>query len=90
MDEKDENIKEGITHLITRKNRHGEIGSDFMIMDKNTSTFHSYISEQDTTISPEQYNKKLTELVEYNNTDTLKVNTELSFRDKIDESDIPF
>ena len=90
MDEKDENMKEGITQLITRKNRHGEIGTDFMIMDKNTSTFHNYIKDQDTAIAPEQYNKKLTELVEYNNTDTLKVNTELSFRDKIDESDVPF
>jgi hypothetical protein len=61
-----------------------------MIMDKNTSTFHSFIKDQDATIAPEQYNKKLTELVEYNNTDTLKVNTELSFRDKIDEADLPF
>ena len=114
MDEKDkkDQFKEGITHLVTRKHRHGEIGIDYLLMNKSTSAFESYIMEQDTSIAPEQYNKKLTELVEYEEftepkivepkvqtfTDKIKKseqiniwqNTELSFRDKIDESDLPF
>ena len=89
-EEKANQIKEGLTHLITRKNRHGETGTDMMIMDKNTSTFNTFIEDQDAVITPEHYNKKLTELVEYNNIDTFKVDTEFSFLDKIENPDVPF
>ena len=59
--------KEGMTMLITRKNRHGETGTDHMIMDKNTSTFQTYIKDQDATIHPERYNMDLTKMIEFDN-----------------------
>ena len=38
------NSLEGVTELITKKNRHGETGVDYLYMNKSTSNFETYDS----------------------------------------------
>ena len=88
-----ENVeKEGMTLLITRKNRHGETGMDYMIMDKNTSTFQTYLKDNDAVIHPESYNMDLTKMIEFDN--FIPKETTKRFRDHLtaDEVDdtLPF
>ena len=88
-----ENVeKEGMTILITRKNRHGETGMDYMIMDKNTSTFQTYLKDNDAVIHPESYNMDLTKMIEFDN--FINKETTKRFRDHLttDEVDdtLPF
>lgn len=66
--EKDENGKslEGITELITKKNRHGEIGSDLLYMNKKTSSFEMYDDQGEQSIPVERYNRKLVEMQDIN------------------------
>lgn len=95
MDEKPDTMKDGTTHLITRKHRHGETGIDYLLMDKSTSTFNTYIQDQDTTISPDNYNKQLTQLVEFKKVEKHKFqvfDTESSFTDRMNQNhdELPF
>jgi replicative DNA helicase len=66
--EKDENGKslEGITELLTKKNRHGEIGSDLLYMNKKTSSFEMYDEQGEQSIPVERYNRKLIEMQDIN------------------------
>ena len=52
------NSLEGITELITKKNRHGETGIDYLYMNKSTSNFETYDSSGNT-IPVEKYDHNL-------------------------------
>jgi replicative DNA helicase len=66
--EKDEdgNSLEGITYLMTKKNRHGEIGTDLLYMNKKTSSFEMYDVVGQQAIPVESYNRKLIEMQDMN------------------------
>lgn len=66
--EKDENGNslEGVTELITKKNRHGEIGTDLLFMNKKTSSFEMYDEMGQQSIAVENYNMQLVEMQDMN------------------------
>ena len=57
---------EGITELITKKNRHGETGTDLLYMNKSTSSFEMYDDEGQCAVPVESYDKRLTEMQDTN------------------------
>jgi replicative DNA helicase len=57
---------EGITELITKKNRHGETGTDLLFMNKSTSSFQMYSEDVQCAIPVEKYDKRLTEMQDTN------------------------
>ena len=57
---------EGITELITKKNRHGETGTDMLFMNKSTSSFEMYDEQGQCAVSVESYDKRLTEMQDTN------------------------
>lgn len=57
---------EGITELITKKNRHGETGTDLLYMNKSTSSFEMYSEDDQCAIPVEKYDKRLTEMQDTN------------------------
>jgi len=60
-------------------------------MDKNTSTFQTYIKDQDAIIHPERYNMDLTKMIEFDN--FISDDKPKSFRDSLDldrDNSIPF
>ena len=50
---------EGITELITRKHRHGEIGIDYLFMDKKTSNFENFDIKTGQSKSVDNYDMRL-------------------------------
>ena len=64
--DEDGNSLEGITYLITKKNRHGEIGTDLLYMNKKTSSFEMYDLVGQEAIPVERYNRKLIEMQDIN------------------------
>ena len=56
----------GLTELITPKNRHGEIGNDFLHFNKQTANFESYNTETREVTSVENYDMKLVSLQDMN------------------------
>ena len=62
----DGNSLEGITYLITKKNRHGEIGTDLLYMNKKTSSFQMYDLIGQQSIAVENYNMQLVEMQDMN------------------------
>ena len=62
----DGNSLEGITYLITKKNRHGEIGTDVLYMNKKTSSFEMYDLIGQKSIAVENYNMQLVEMQDMN------------------------
>jgi replicative DNA helicase len=57
---------EGITELITKKNRHGETGTDLLYMNKSTSSFEMFDEDGQKAIPVESYDKRLTEMQDTN------------------------
>ena len=57
---------EGITELITKKNRHGETGTDMLFMNKSTSSFEMYDNDGQCAVPVESYDKRLTEMQDTN------------------------
>ena len=57
---------EGITELITKKNRHGETGTDFLFMNKSTSSFEMYDEDDQCAVPVEKYDRRLTEMQDTN------------------------
>jgi len=57
---------EGITELITKKNRHGETGTDMLFMNKSTSSFEMYDEDGQCAVPVESYDKRLTEMQDTN------------------------
>jgi len=57
---------EGITELITKKNRHGETGTDLLFMNKSTSSFEMYSEDGQCAIPVEKYDKRLIEMQDTN------------------------
>ena len=72
---------EGITELITKKNRHGETGTDLLFMNKSTSSFEMYDEDGQCAVPVEKYDKRLTEMQD-TNLETIK--------DKITDFDCDF
>ena len=56
----------GITELITKKNRHGEVGTDLLHMNKSTSSFEMYDSQGQQAVPVEKYDRKLIEMQDMN------------------------
>jgi replicative DNA helicase len=56
----------GITELITKKNRHGETGTDLLYMNKSTSSFEMFDEDGQKAIPVESYDKRLTEMQDTN------------------------
>ena len=56
----------GITELITKKNRHGETGTDLLYMNKSTSSFEMFDEDGQKSIPVESYDKRLTEMQDTN------------------------
>jgi len=57
---------EGVTYLITKKNRHGEVGTDLLHMNKKTSSFEMFDVEGQQSIPVERYDRRLTEMQDMN------------------------
>ncbi len=57
---------EGITELITKKNRHGETGTDMLFMNKSTSSFEMYDEQGQCAVSVDRYDKRLIEMQDTN------------------------
>ena len=57
---------EGITYLITKKNRHGEVGTDLLYMNKSTSSFEMYDIQGQEAVPVEKYDRKLIEMQDMN------------------------
>jgi replicative DNA helicase len=53
---------EGITEIMTCKNRHGEIGSDYLYMDKAISTFDMFDPSTGERKPLSHYDTRLTEM----------------------------
>jgi replicative DNA helicase len=56
----------GLTEMVWRKNRHGEIGIDMLYMDKKNSEFHSFCSTSGHTTSVDEYDMRLTQMQDMN------------------------
>ena len=72
---------EGVCVAITAKNRHGDIGEDFLFFDGKNSMFcdYDYVNQRKNTV--EMYDKKLLTMQIYNQ------NEQKSFREKLQAAD---
>lgn len=82
LEDEDGTSLKGVTALITPKNRHGEVGEDYLFFDGANSLFCDYDYKNDNKVTVDMYDRRLIEWQQYQpNFDNQK-----SFRNLIDEN----
>jgi replicative DNA helicase len=66
MEDENGQSLEGITEIITCKNRHGEIGNDYLYMNKSVSTFDMFDPSTGEQKTLDQYDMKLVTIQDMN------------------------
>jgi len=87
MEDERGNSTEGITELIWRKNRHGEIGVDLLKMEKKFSNFVEFDDRTGFTTSVEDYDMNLVKLQDYNENTIDNFKQKIGLNEELENSD---